>query len=142
MTGEAGTKGSPASSGFPAVPVSPITKWLGFEATDRDNVFRLRFAEHHIGNPFIRALHGGVVASMIELSAEFAVGRAAEAAGLIELVSSAVDYIRVTKDADLLARVDTVRVGRRLAFVDVWCWQDAEDVPIARGSCTLRILGS
>ncbi|MEC9344391.1 MAG: PaaI family thioesterase, partial [Pseudomonadota bacterium] len=57
----------------------------------------------------------------------------------VELVSSAIDYIRVTKDTDLLARVSVVRIARRLAFVEVRCWQDSEDLPVARGSCTLRI---
>lgn len=117
---------------------SPVAEWLRFEPTERKNVFRMRFCEHHIGNPFIRALHGGAVATMIEFCAEYAIVDIVD--GPAELVSSALDYIRVTKDADVLARVDVVRVGRRVAFVDVWCWQDAEDVPVARGSCTLRIL--
>jgi uncharacterized protein (TIGR00369 family) len=119
---------------------SPMARWLGIEATERPEIFRMRFAEHHIGNPFIRALHGGVVGSMIEASAELGLGRLAEVEGRVELVSSAIDYVRVTKDADLFARVEIVRIGRRVAFVEVRCWQDAQDLPVARGSCTLRIL--
>lgn len=119
---------------------SPVAAWLAIAPTERRNVLRMRFNERHIGNPFIRALHGGVVGSMIESSAEIGLARLARAGGRVELVSSAIDYIRVTKDSDLFARVEIVRIGRRLAFVDVWCWQDAEDVPVARGSCTLRIL--
>lgn len=119
---------------------SPVAAWLGFETTDEAHVYRQRFGEHHIGNPFIRALHGGVVASMIEFSAGYDIALSAEPGVRAELVSSAIDYVRVTRDADVFARVEVVRTGRRLAFVDVWCWQDAEDVPIARGSCTLRML--
>ncbi|GIL01184.1 MAG: hypothetical protein BroJett030_10830 [Alphaproteobacteria bacterium] len=129
--------GRPAAGECDARLASPMARWLGFETTERADVFRMRFAPHHIGNPFIRALHGGAVAALIEFAAEYAV---TAAAGRARLVSSAVDYIRVTRDADVLARVDTVRIGRRLAFVDVWCWQDGEDVPVARGSCSLRIL--
>lgn len=119
---------------------SPVANWLGFEPTDRPHVYRQRFGEHHIGNPFIRALHGGVVASMIEFSAGYDIALSSSQGVRAELVSSAIDYVRVTRDADVFVRVEVVRTGRRLAFVDVWCWQDEEDIPIARGSCTLRIL--
>ena len=118
---------------------TPFAAWLAIEPTQEDDVFRMRFNERHIGNPFIRALHGGVVGSMIEASAELGLGKLVEIEGESELVSSAIDYIRVTKDTDLFSRVSLVRIGRRLAFVEVRCWQDDEDTPIARGSCTLRI---
>lgn len=118
--------------------VSPVAQWLGFEKTDRPDVFRLRYDQRHIGNPFIRALHGGTLATFIEFSAEVAVAGKVEAP--TELISAAIDYIRVTKDVDAYARVETIRFGRRIAFVDVWCWQDDENMPVARGSCSLRIL--
>ena len=122
---------------------SPIAAWQRIETTDRDNVYVMRFAEHQIGNPFIRAIHGGVVGSLIELAAELYLARREEkedqAFRRVELVSSAIDYLRVTKDADMHARVETVRIARRVAFLDIWCWQDSEDLPVARGSCTLRI---
>lgn len=119
---------------------TPFADWLAIEATDEADSFRMRFDDRHIGNPFIRALHGGVVGSMIEASAELGFARMAEASGPAELVSSAIDYMRVTRDTDLFTRVSLVRMGRRLAFVEVYCWQDSEDLPVARGSCTLRIL--
>lgn len=98
----------------------------------------MRFADRHIGNPFIRSLHGGVVGSLIEASAELELALLLPEK-TVELVSSAIDYLRVTRDTDLHARVEIVRIARRLAFADVWCWQDDEGVPVARGSCTLRI---
>jgi acyl-coenzyme A thioesterase PaaI-like protein len=120
---------------------SPMAQWLQAEPTDRDNVYRLRFAERHIGNPFVRALHGGVVGSMMEMAGELELSRLQDGTR-VELVSSSSDYLRVTKDADLLARVDVVRIARRLAFVDVWCWQDSESTPVARSSCTFRLFGA
>ena len=57
-----------------------------------------------------------------------------------ELASSTIHYIRSTKDTDRFCRVAVVRVPRRVAFVDVWCSQDAESLPVARGSCMLRLL--
>jgi uncharacterized protein (TIGR00369 family) len=101
----------------------------------------MRFADRHIGNPFIRSLHGGVVSSLIEASAELELALLLPEQ-TVELVSSAIDYLRVTRDTDLHARVEIVRIARRLAFVDVWCWQDEEETPVARGSCTLRIFSA
>lgn len=122
---------------------APVAGWQGIETTGRANVYVMRFAMHHIGNPFIRALHGGAVGSMIELSAELDLARIIseqdQTSTRVELVSSTIDYLRVTKDTDLYARVDVIRIARRLAFLDVWCWQENEDAPVSRGSCTLRI---
>ena len=118
---------------------SPMAAWLQIAPTGRDNVYVMRFAERHIGNPFIRAIHGGVVGSLIEISAELELSRRSPGTP-VELVSSAIDYLRVTKDADMHARVDEVRIARRLAFFDVWCWQDDENLPVARGSCIVRLL--
>ena len=47
-----------------------ICNWLQTERTDESGVFRLSFAEHHLGNIWIRSIHGGVSASMIEVCAE------------------------------------------------------------------------
>jgi acyl-coenzyme A thioesterase PaaI-like protein len=127
-----------AAAGRQALLSSPMARWLQAELTSRENVYRLRFAERHIGNPFVRALHGGVVGSMMELSALLEIARLDENARG-EIVSTSIDYLRVTKDTDLLARVEIVRIARRLAFLDVWCWQDEEDVPVARASCTVRL---
>ncbi len=57
------------TAGREALLSSPIARWLQAELTPRENVYRMRFAERHIGNPFVRALHGGVVGSMMEFSA-------------------------------------------------------------------------
>jgi acyl-coenzyme A thioesterase PaaI-like protein len=118
---------------------SPMAEWLLIEPGGRENVYVMRFAERHVGNPFIRAIHGGVVGSLIEMSAELELSRRSPGTS-VELVSSAIDYLRVTKDADMHARVEEVRIARRLAFFDVWCWQDDEALPVARGSCIVRLL--
>lgn len=122
-------------------PVSgPLGDWLPVERVSANEPrFRMRFGEHHIGNPMIRAVHGGVSAAVIEAVAQ-AVARDELGQGVdVELVSSSIDYLRVTKDTDLNAKAVTARTGRRLAFIDVWCWQDDEDTPVVRGTCTLRI---
>ena len=115
--------------------------WLDFKNCDEGNLYSMRFSDYHIGNPLIRSVHGGVTASLIEMSAKHTLEKSLENEdSTIELVSSSVDYLRITKDVDILARSQIVRISRRLAFIDVWCWQDEEKIPIARGTCTLRIM--
>lgn len=119
---------------------SSMKQWLTFKAHPQNNLYSMQFHDQHIGNPMIRSVHGGVTASLIEMSAEHTVVAETENKFPILLVSSSVDYLRVTKDTDLYARSQIVRISRRLAFIDVWCWQDEEDIPVARGTCTLRIM--
>jgi uncharacterized protein (TIGR00369 family) len=123
--------------------LSPAEQWLAISSTDDPFLFKLEFQEHHIGNPIIRSVHGGVVGALIESAAEKALISALKKKGQVsnaEVTSASIDYLRVTKDAPLWARVSIVRIARRIAFLDVKVWQDSEDLPVSRGTCTLRIL--
>ena len=122
---------------------SPATQWLNVFPTDDPDVFRVDFEERHLGNPLIRSIHGGTVGMLIEHAAEQGLKRHLDDKGIsarLELTGSSIEYLRVTKDAPLYGRAKVVRIGRRIGFIDTWCWQDDEDVPVARGACTLRIL--
>jgi uncharacterized protein (TIGR00369 family) len=119
--------------------LSPMKEWLAFRTHEEEGRYSLNFSDRHIGNPMIRSVHGGVTASLVEMCAEHRLLAKLGGQVNIQLLSSSLDYLRVTKDEDIQARAQIVRIGKRLAFIDVWCWQDDEDVPIARGTCTLRI---
>ena len=123
--------------------VTPAETWFAVSPADEPDCWKIAFQEHHLGNPLIRSIHGGVVGSLIEHTAEKALDRALgekSRSAKLELTTSAIDYLRVTKDSDLYARGSVMRIARRVAFMDVVCWQDSEDLPVARGACTLRIL--
>ncbi len=119
---------------------SPMNNWLAYETGEEKARTSLQFHDHHLGNPLIRSVHGGVTASLIEMSAQTLLTRELGVNIETQLVSSSVDYLRVTRDVNIEARAEIVRISRRLAFIDVWCWQDDEETPIARGTCTLRIM--
>ena len=128
-----------------------IATWLQIRPHDEDGVYHLTFTDHHIGNVWIRSIHGGVSASTIELCAEAETRKLLEAdahpqEGEVRLdgqdvfvTTSTIDYLRITKDADIFARATIVRKSRRLSIVDVVCWQDDEKVPVARGTVTLKV---
>lgn len=99
-------------------PAAPIAEWLGFssDASGDARVYRLSFNEMHIGNPAIRALHGGVIAAFLELAMQTelrANGHAPEAT-----VNLTIDYVASSRAEDMTARVKVFRIGRRLAFLE------------------------
>ena len=117
-----------------------IVDWLSFSSAGDNGLYRCEFAERHIGNTFIRSIHGGVVGSAMEMSAEKLVLDEPEKHQNVLIVTSSIDYLRVTKDQDLYCRAVVTRKSRRIRVVDVSCWQDEETRPVARGIITLRVL--
>lgn len=116
-----------------------IGKWLQAKPQKKDGAWHFIFAEHHIGNVWIRSIHGGVSASIIETCAEAETRKGLEGDQDVFVTTSTIDYLRITKDADIFARATIVRKSRRLSIVDVVIWQDDETVPVARGTVTLKI---
>lgn len=115
-----------------------LAQWLGFSASgDGDTVFSLQFNETHIGNPAIRALHGGVIASFLELSMQ---ADLVARSGLdVSTVNISVDYLSSSRPEDMTGRVKLLRQGRRLAFMEASGWQADETrlVAVARACFTL-----
>lgn len=116
-----------------------IASWLQIKPLDEEGTYHLTFADHHIGNVWIRSIHGGVSASCIELCAEAETRKLLQEGQDVIVSTSTIDYLRITKDADIFARATIVRKSRRLSIVDIVCWQDEEGVPVARGTVTLKI---
>ncbi len=118
---------------------SPIAAWLGFSSqiAGEDRLYRLAFNETHIGNPAIRALHGGVIAAFLELAMQSelrANGHTPEAT-----VNVTIDYVASSRAEDMTARVRVIRIGRRLAFLEAEGFQadGARLVAIARACLKL-----
>lgn len=116
-----------------------ITDWLHLEPLGEVGLYKTTFKDHHLGNVFIRSLHGGVSGATIELAAEMMTRENVGSDVPLMISSSSVDYLRITKDTDLYARTTVVRQSRRLSIVDVVCWQDEETVPVVRGVVTIKI---
>ena len=100
----------------------------------------LPFRDGLIGNPVIPALHGGVTAAFLEVTAIIELAWAMiwdeiEAAGgaeppavmplrLPKTIDFTVDYLRAGLPRDAYARARVNRSGRRYASVHVEAWQD------------------
>jgi uncharacterized protein (TIGR00369 family) len=124
---------------------SPYARFLGLRlGLDGDAVTAvLPFAPHLIGNPILPALHGGVVAAFLELTALAQLAATAGEGAAPRTVDITVDYLRSARAADTFARAEILRMGRRVANVRAIAWQGDERRPVAtlRGHFLLRPAG-
>lgn len=122
----------------------PFIDFLGVEFDRRGNELTgvLPFRQDLIGNPMLPALHGGAVASFLEVTAiitlsmqylwddiesgAFVVPEYGEAPlpRLPKTIDFSVDYLRSGLPRDAYARARVNRAGRRYASVHVEGWQD------------------
>lgn len=122
----------------------PYIRWLGitFDRRGDELTAVLPFDEKLIGNPMLPALHGGVTAAFLEVTAiiglswsaiweDMEEGRIAPDATdpqsmplLPKTIGLTVDYLRSGLPRDAYARARVVRSGRRYASVHVEAWQD------------------
>ncbi|MFO1138192.1 MAG: PaaI family thioesterase [Paracoccus sp. (in: a-proteobacteria)] len=122
----------------------PYIRWLGIQFDRRGDELTavLPFDEKLIGNPLLPAIHGGVTAAFLEVTAiveltwtaiweDMEEGRIAPDASvpdslprLPKTIDFTVDYLRSGLPRDAYARARVVRSGRRYASVHVEAWQD------------------
>jgi len=114
---------------------------LGFSITENGGapLYTLAFDEKHIGNPAIRALHGGVIATFLEFSAQCALLEDLPDGATVNTVNIDIDYMASARAEDMKARVKILRAGRRLAFVEATGWQHDETRPVATARMRFRI---
>jgi uncharacterized protein (TIGR00369 family) len=118
----------------------PYIQFLGIQIDRRGDELTavLPFDDKLIGNPMLPALHGGVTAAFLEVTAivelswamiweDMEAGRYTEDAPRIQFpktIDFTVDYLRSGLPRDAYARARVNRSGRRYASVHVETWQD------------------
>ena len=132
----------------------PYINFLGIEFDRRGDEItsNLPFDEKLIGNPFIPALHGGVTAAFLEVTAIIELSwsliwediesgtisvedlEAGKLPRLPKTIDFSVDYMRSGLPRDAYARARVTRSGRRYASVQVEAWQDNRDRPFAHAA--------
>ena len=123
------------------IEASAMAAWLQLRAELSDGVllYRLAFGEQHIGNPLIRAMHGGVVATLLETAPTLEVTARTAPAVRVRTISCHVNYLRGAVDRDMDASVQVQRLGRRIAFCEATAWQTTRDEPVAWAAVALRV---
>jgi uncharacterized protein (TIGR00369 family) len=111
----------------------PYARFLGMRAETEEGVLTtvLPFSQHLVGNPRLPAIHGGVVAAFLEMTALARLSMSAPAGHTPRTVDVTVDYLRSARAQTTFARADIKRLGRRVASVHVEAWQSDPAAPVA-----------
>ncbi len=111
----------------------PYARFLGFSVMrDGINVIgRMDFDDRRLGNTTVRALHGGTLGALMELTAMCQLLTLAEIVRVPKTVNITVEYLRSAQAVDTFARATVTRHGRRVANVQVVSYQDNPTKPVA-----------
>ncbi|MBV7396519.1 PaaI family thioesterase [Mameliella sediminis] len=132
----------------------PYIQYLGVEFDRRGDELTavLPFDEKLIGNPFLPAIHGGVTAAFLEITAMVTLNWSylwkdiesgaldpdtmtrGELPRLPKTIDFTVDYLLSGLPRDAYARARVTRSGRRYASVQAEAWQDNHNRPIAQAT--------
>ena len=111
----------------------PYMETLGLrvEANAGGVVLLLAAADMHVGNPWRKALHGGLIGAVLETAAIVQLILEPDVETLPKPINITVDYLRSGRVAETRAQARVTKLGRRVANVYASCWQDDEARPIA-----------
>jgi uncharacterized protein (TIGR00369 family) len=111
----------------------PYATFLGVRAELKGDELTLvlPYSEHLVGNPVLPALHGGVVAALLELTAITQLAITSNSARFPKTIDVGFDYLRSGKPVDTFARAKVIKIGRRIANVQAEAWQRERAQPIA-----------
>lgn len=104
----------------------PYAAFLDVEVTMVDGAPRARmpFRPSLIGNPALPAIHGGAVAGFMENAALLHLLLILDERKVPKCIDFSIDYLRSANAVDTHAACEVARQGRRVAQVQIRCWQD------------------
>lgn len=98
---------------------APFHQWLGLEVTEvtADSiVVRAKWREEFVVNPEGRYTHGGILATLIDVVADYAL--AADLGKPVPTIDLRVDYHRAAMPGDLIVTGRVIRGGSQFATVE------------------------
>ena len=96
---------------------------------DQGRHFHLPFRSSLVGNTVLPAIHGGVVAGFMENAALLHLLLQLNEARVPRSINFSIDFLRSAHAVDCFASCAIARQGRRVAQVQVRCWQDEKGHP-------------
>lgn len=114
---------------------SAHTHALGFQFAGveaRRVRMRVPYRQDLVGDPETGVLAGGLVTALLDHVGGMAVWVALNRFATIATLDLRVDYMRAAEAGrDLLAEAECYRLGRAVAFVRAWAFEDSPDDPVA-----------
>ncbi len=125
----------------PLLALIPYAGLIGIECQRQgdDLLFRLPASQDNVGNPLLPALHGGVIAGFMELSAALYLLIYSDSASIPKIIDFSIDYLRAGHLRDTYARCQLWRQGRRVTNVAITAWQADPRAPIATARAHFKV---
>jgi len=114
----------------------PFNKWLNFtvvKAGDDGVEIRAAWREEWVVNPERRYTHGGILAAIIDVAADYAI--AAQLGRPVPTIDIRVDYHKAAMPGDLVAKARVVRMGSQYSTAEASLY-DKEGALVASGRGT------
>ena len=114
----------------------PFNRWLGFTVLkiDDDGIeVKAAWREEWVGNPERRYTHGGILAAIVDVAADYAI--AARLGRPAPTIDVRVDYHKAAMPGDLTARASVVRMGSQYSTAEASVY-DQEGALVASGRGT------
>ncbi len=117
--------------------ISPYAKMMGFRLMREGGELTtvMKFNADLVGSPFPPALHGGTIASLLEMAALmqliWTIDMTDNRQPFPKTIDVTIDYLRSGKPVDTYARAKVFRRGRRFATLHAEAWQADQKKPIA-----------
>jgi uncharacterized protein (TIGR00369 family) len=100
----------------------PFNRYLGIECTGIGAGYcrlEVPFRPEYIGDPVKRALHGGVLSTLIDTCGGGAVWTMVDPMDAVSTIDLRVDYLRPGGEERVVAEAHVVRMGGRVGVADV-----------------------
>jgi uncharacterized protein (TIGR00369 family) len=127
----------------------PFHKWLGLKIMSGSFAdpklegwahASLPYRPELIGDPRRPALHGGIIATLLDACGGFAAWSSLTVEDKVSTIDLRVDYLHHALAEPLLAEGHVVRMGNRVAVVDIRCWQASNpDAICATGKAVYNV---
>lgn len=122
----------------------PFNRHLGMEVLEMADGFaraRLPFREEFVGDPFRPALHGGVIATLLDATGGAAVWSGLSMADRVSTIDIRVDYLRPGRLEEVVAEGRVRRAGNRVGVVAIHAYHPShpdEHIAEAMGVYSIR----
>jgi uncharacterized protein (TIGR00369 family) len=116
--------------------VGPFNRWLGFKVLKMDDSsleLKATWREDWVVNPDRRYTHGGILAAIIDVAADYAI--AVQLGRPVPTIDIRVDYHKAAMPGDLIAKAKVVRSGGQYSTAEAYVY-DKDGALVASGRGT------
>lgn len=114
----------------------PFNHWLGFKVLKMDDnglELKATWREEWVVNPERRYTHGGILAAIIDVAADYAI--AVTFGNPVPTIDLRVDYHKAAMPGDLIAKARVVRMGGQYSTAEAYVY-DKDGALVASGRGT------